>query len=384
MSRDGNVRRSFWPRGGVWNKTEAVRSSNQYQAILDSDGEVLVATLSSSPSSSASSEVDERDIISDDNDQRVLPGVRLHEHVEVREQSNRNGLHIIIDKRGYVKGDDDSGLCCHATPHPGPQHQNAKPDLEPLDMEYPPSPCDSCSSTYAESITTAKRSPVRVPITPTSPTADAEDADTEEPDVERTKRDRRTRNPALHIRRIIIPPRTSAPHDARILSFETETKRSDGKECTRVLHPNLAAPTLDQGARPSTNNEYGSSNPNLNQAPCTHPTSPSSSPDPDSGLFWRSRESSTDRNNNNTTTAPADSDSNDDDDDDDGEAHIGSFDGGQWIIVKGTMGSSGTRSEGKRRVGLAATGTVTALPGRKRRCSLYPFGVGGIREEKKG
>lgn len=382
MSRDGNVRRSFWPRGGVWNKTEAVRSSNQYQAILDSDGEVIVATLSSSPSSSASSEVDERDIISDDNDQRVLPGVRLREHVEAREQSNRNGLHIIIDKRGYLKGDDDSGLCCHATPHPGPQHQNAKPDLEPLDMEYPPSPCDCCSSTYAEWITTAKRSPVRVPITPTSPTADAEDADTEKPDVERTKRDRRTRNPAPHIPRIIILPRTSAPHDARILSFETDTKRSDGKECTRVLHPNLAAPTLDQGARPSTNNEYGFSNPNLNQATYTPPTSPSSSPpDPDSGLFWRSRETSTDRNND-TTTAPADSDSNDDDDD--GEAHTESFDGGQWIHVKGTMGSSGTTSEGKGGVGLAAAGTVTAPGRRKRRCSPYPFGVGGIREEKRG
>lgn len=280
INRDGSVKRPFWPTGGIWNKTEAAKSSNRYRAILDSDGEGIIATPPSSAFSNASSEVDELGNVSDDNDQCGLLGVRPREHLEAREQSNSNGLHIIIDKSGCVNGDDDGGpygLYYHATTHPGSQHHRAKTDLEALDMEEPPSPCDSCSSAHAESIPTAKRSPARVPITPTSPTADAEDADTEKTDVERNQRNhRRNRKPASQTPRIIIPPRTSAPHEAKILSFETDAKHSDGKECTRVPQSNLAAPPLDH-------------------------------------------------------------------DDDDGKTHCVSFDDGPWIHVKGTMGKSGRK-----------------------------------------
>lgn len=246
-------------------------------------------------------------------------------------------------------------------------------------MEGPPSPCDSCSSAYAKCIPTAKRSPARVPITPTSPTADAEDADTEKTDVERNRRVHgRNCNSALPKLRIIIPPRPSAPHNAKTPSFvETEAKLRDGKECTRRPRPNLAAPPLDQGARPSTNNEHGPSNPNLNQSPYTYPTTPSS-PDRAFGLFWPSREAptTTTTNINGTTAntvASADHD-DDDDDDDDGNAHTISSDDDDGLVihVKGTMGNS--RTEGT--LGLAVTGPGKAPARRKRPGSPYPFRVG--------
>ena len=192
--RNSNVKSSFWPIGGVPNSSEAAGTSVQRQVIVDSDGDTINATPSSSPSS-ASSGIDELEYVDDDNDGCGSRGVRLSEHLEPRGQRNTNGLHVIvINQRRGVEGDDDNNdpyRLYNATPRLKPQDQNAKIDLEPLDIGEPSSPCDSCSSAHAESIPTAKRSLARVPIIPTSPTADAEDADTERTDVERKKRDRK-------------------------------------------------------------------------------------------------------------------------------------------------------------------------------------------------
>lgn len=179
--RNNNVNVPSWTIGGVRNSSEAAGSSIQCQVIVDSDGDTITATPSSSSSSSSSSGIDELEYVDDDNDGCDLQGVRLREHLEAREQMNTNGLHIVvINERGWVKrdNDDDPHRLYNATPRLEPQDQDAKIDLEPLDIGEPLSPCDSCSA-HAESIPTAKRSPARVPITPTSPTADGEDADTE-------------------------------------------------------------------------------------------------------------------------------------------------------------------------------------------------------------
>ena len=162
---------------------------------LDSDGDAISMTPSS-PSSflcSSSSGVDELEYVDDDDD------VKGREQLQDRKKKNITSP-FTIGKSGCPDAEAFDNCQCpkclyYATPRLDPLKTTTDP--EPLDLGPPPSPCDSCSSTHAESIPTAKRSSVRVPITPTSPTADAEDADTEKTDVERKQRERRNRVPTL-------------------------------------------------------------------------------------------------------------------------------------------------------------------------------------------
>ena len=153
--------------------SEAAGPSNQHHPRFDSDDDAIIMTPSSSSSSSDSS-------IGTDELEYAGLGYDPYD----RRQRNTTASYG-IDQLEFVKKDDDDddpyGLY-YATPRLSPQDQNVRIDIDHLDIREPPprSPsCDSCTSAHAESIPTAKRSPVRVPITPTSPTADAEDAETE-------------------------------------------------------------------------------------------------------------------------------------------------------------------------------------------------------------
>ena len=277
--RNSNVNSSSWPIGGVRNISEAAGSSIQCQAIVDSDGDTITATPSSSFSSSGSSGIDELEYVDDNNNGCGLRGVRLWENLETTEQRNTNGLHVIvINQRGWVKrdNDDDPHRLYNATPRLKPQDQNAKIHLEPLDIGEPSSPCESCSSAHAESIPTAKRSPTRVPITPTSPTADAEDADTERTDVERKKRDRKHRN------WVMSDPQCPTPQ-----------RPCDFEEDTWGLRSNLAAYAREQRARTAAR-KHASSQPKPKAFPATAYNTLDASPPPkfgdrETGLFWRPR-----------------------------------------------------------------------------------------------
>ena len=198
---------------------------------------------------------------------------------------NTNGLHVVvINQRGWVKkdNDDDPHRLYNATPRLKPQDQYAKIDLEPLDIGEPLSPCDSCSSAHAESIPTAKRSPARVPITPTSPTADAEDADTEKTDVDRKTRDRKHRNSALS-----APQRPAQQRPA-------QQRPCDFEEDPWGLSSNLAAYAREQRARTAAS-KHASSQPKPKAFPAAAYDTLDASPPPEfgdreTGLFWRSRE----------------------------------------------------------------------------------------------
>lgn len=153
----------------------------------------------SSPSSflsSSSSGIDELEYVDDDDDRYARRGVKGREQLDIRKKRNITAP-FTIGKSGHSDADeyDDLKSLYFATPRLDPLKTTS--DLEHLDIGPPPSPCDSCSSTHAESIPTAKRSSVRVPITPTSPIADADDADTEKTDIERKQRERKNRVPTL-------------------------------------------------------------------------------------------------------------------------------------------------------------------------------------------
>lgn len=223
----------------------------------------------------------------------------------------------IIDQRGYIEEDGPSGLY-YATPRLSPQDQNAETHAESIIIGEPPSPCDSCSSAHAESIPTAKRSPARVPITPTSPTADADDADTEKTDNERKQRERKNRNLAKAATQtansnmsMMVPPcRTHTvlhgidpnPGDNKANCGVIESSIAtpaleegahsaalgDDAENTRVQESNLAAQALDQSST--------SVSPKPTPASALH-TRPATPPrdqrDRETGLYWRSSQAAT-------------------------------------------------------------------------------------------
>ena len=274
-----------------------VRNTNSLPQ--DSDGDTITMTPSSSSSSNGSSGIDEPEYV--DDDRYGHQGVRLREPLEDRKQKKPNASHT-IDQCGYVEteeeGDDDDpyGLY-YATPRMSPQDQNARINVEPLNIGEPHSPCDSCSSAHAESIPTAKRSPVRVPITPTSPTADAEDADTEKTDVERKQRERRNRNSATSIlqRPHAVTSKTLPPYGTNLL-FGKPPILGDDEENTGALESDLRAHILEPrdctGASTRT-----SGKPKSKLSPMSAPafnTRPATSPldlrDWEAGLFWRSQE----------------------------------------------------------------------------------------------
>lgn len=293
-----SVKRSSRSTDGVWNNSEPVSSLNQHNLTLDSDGDTMTMTPSSS-SSNASSGIDEVEYVDDDNDRYGRQGVRLREPLQDRKRRNTNASHI-SDQRGNVKEeDDDSSGLYYATPRLNPQNQNAKTELEPLNIGEPPSPCDSCSSAHAEMIPFAKRSPLRVPISPTSPTADAEDADTETTDIERKLRERKTRNSTIsaaqspHTNRVNTT-RTLPPSNTNILMSGIDFKFRNHEITEASLRVQI------QAAHAHIARMSGRPSPNPNPPPISaphsylHPTPippPLAQPDDrEAGLFWRSRE----------------------------------------------------------------------------------------------
>ncbi|CAD6593420.1 MAG: hypothetical protein ASARMPRED_007507 [Alectoria sarmentosa] len=290
--------------GGGWNNGETTGPFNEHSPTLDSDGDAITRTPSSSTSNASSGSDEPED---DDNDRGGCQGVRL------RKPRNTKPL-CIIDQRGYIEGDCPSGLY-YATPRLSPQDQNAETHTESFIIGEPPSPCDSCSSAHAESIPTAKRSPARVPITPTSPTADADDADTEKTDNERKQRERKNRNLAKAATQtansnmsMMVPPcRTHTvlhgidpnPGDniancAVIESSITSPALEEGAhsagddaENTRVQESNLAAQALDQ--RSTSVSPKPTPSPTPASALHTRPaTPPRDQRDRETGLYRRS------------------------------------------------------------------------------------------------
>lgn len=266
--------------------------------MFDSDADTITNTPSSS-SSNASSGIDE---VAYADLEYNFRSVRRRVPLQDREQGQTNAFYT-TDQRGNVEAkhdDKDTSGLYHATPRLSPQRQKPRIDIDHLDIGQPPSPCDSCSSTHAESIPIARRSPARVPITPTSPTADAEDADTEKTDVERKlKRERKNRSPAISAPRI---PRANMPSflstsdsDKVLLGIDPN---GDSEENTRALEHNLAAHNPETRARfiSSMFDKARSKRTPMSVPPlCT----PGASPPVDAGtrengLFWRSREA--DRN----------------------------------------------------------------------------------------
>lgn len=294
-----SVKCSSWPIGCGWNNSEAAGPSNQHNPTLDSDGDAITMTPSSSSSSNASSGIDELEYVDDDDGRYGLQGVRLREPVGDRKQKDTSASYT-MDWRRYVEdnNDDDPYGLYYVTPRLSPQDQNGRTDIEPLDIGAPPSPCDSCSSARAESIPTAKRSPVRVPITPTSPTADADDADTEKTDVERKQRERKTRNPAMsapqsphaHI------SRTSPPYGTNIISLRIDPYLGDDEKNTSALESHHTAHDPEHRDRPAASTR-ASSKSKPKPSPMSVPavdTRPAHPPldwgKQETGLIWRSRE----------------------------------------------------------------------------------------------
>ena len=272
-----------------------VRNTNSLPQ--DSEGDTITMTPSSPSSSNGSSGIDEPEYV--DDDQYGHQGVRLREPLEDRKQRKPNGSHT-IDRCGYVQEEDDDdddpyGLY-YATPRMSPQDQNARIDVETLNIREPHSPCDSCSSAHAASIPTAKQSVVRVPITPTSPTADAEDADTEKTDVERKQRERKNRNSATPIlqRPHAITSNTLPPYGTNLLLGIAPTL-GDDEENTRALESNLRAHILEPRDRTGASTRT-SGKPKPKPPPMSAPafyTRPATPPldlrDWEAGLFWRSQ-----------------------------------------------------------------------------------------------
>lgn len=160
------------------NISEAARTPTPY----DSDGDEVRITPSSQSPSNSSSGISEHEYVNDyDDDRYARRGVPLREllsHLNTRNSSlsQRNDEHNSVI---YHAPEHANPPYKYSTPILRPQSRNDKPELSPLSIGEPPSPCESCSSAHAKSIPTVKRSLFRVPITPTNPTVDAEDADNE-------------------------------------------------------------------------------------------------------------------------------------------------------------------------------------------------------------
>ena len=286
---------------------EARINEPEYQAILDSDGEAITLTPSSS-SSNASSGIDEFEYVDDDNDRYGLQGVRVREHLETKKLRHTHGFYMINQHR-CIRGDDDDdpyGLY-YATPRLGSQFQNTRIQPEPLDIEEPQLPRNSSSSAHAESIPTAKRSLARVPITPTSPTVEAEDADTEKTDVEREKRDRKYRSSTPSTPKLPrAKTRTLPPHDeppcgvsiraaTSLLSYGTDRNFDHCEEITGALNSKPAAPTPEHQACTITSRRL-TSEPKPQDSPASTSAShtrdsypPLDQADREAGPFRRSR-----------------------------------------------------------------------------------------------
>ncbi len=263
INSDNNAECSFGPIDGVRNNSEAIGSSDKPRVTFDSDGDAINVTPPSSSSLDASSGIDELEYVDDDYDRNNFQGVRLDEPLRDRERGDSSASRI-MNQHGGVNGDDDSSNLYNATPSLRPQSQNAFSFGEPLSL------CISCSSTHAESIPTAKRSPARVPITPTSPTAYAEDADTEWPAIERKERKNRSSamsNPQIPLAKT---PRVSSRSDTNIPSVRINPNLSNDEENPKTSHSHLAAHTLEPRARtPAT--ARPSSTPNSTHAPVSAP-----------------------------------------------------------------------------------------------------------------
>ena len=258
-----NAEYSFGPIGGVRNNSEAIGSSDKPRDTFDSDGDAITVTPPSSSSLDASSGIDKLEYVDDDYDQNNFQGVRLGEPLRDRERGDSSAS-CFMDQHGGVNGDDDSSNLYNATPSLRPQNQYAFSFGEPLSL------CISCSSTHAESIPTAKRSPARVPITPTSPTAYAEDADTEWPAVERK---RKSRSSAMLDPQIPQPKtsRLSPRSDTNIPLFRTNPNNLSDHEANRkTSNFHLAAHALERRARTAAP-ARPSGKPNSTHAPVSAP-----------------------------------------------------------------------------------------------------------------
>lgn len=246
--------KAAWPRYGGCNNSEVAGPSNQDHPTLDSDGNAIIMTPSSPYSSNASSGIDECEYVDDDDDRYRREGVRPRKSLEDPKQKNTNASYTLHHRECVEEDDRDhiSNNLYYATPRLSPEDQNVRSNVKPLDIGEPPSPCESCSSARAKLIPTAKRSPVRVPITPTSPTADADDADSEKTDVERKQRDRKTRNTAPSAQQSpwakalrIVPPCDTT---TTILPG-TDPTLGANKANTKPIESNLAAPALKERER---------------------------------------------------------------------------------------------------------------------------------------
>lgn len=256
-------------------------------------------TPSSPTTANDSSGIEELEYVDDAHVRYDVQGVRLCEPFESREWRNTNAS-ITIDRREWVEedydDDDDPHGLYYATPRLSPLHQNARTDIGPLDIRRPPSPCDSCSSAHAESIPIAKRSPVRVPITPTSPTADADDADTEKTDVERKQRERKNRNSSRSAPQSphTNTSRTLPPYDTNSIFFEIDPNHGNNEDLTMALQSNIRAHALEQRQRTAASTRSsGKPKPKCSplSAPALYPRPATSHQgDREAGLFWRSRE----------------------------------------------------------------------------------------------
>ena len=257
------------------NMNRNVKEAARPLSPLDSDGDAITMTPSSPSSSTCSSGIDELEYVDDEDDRHARRGVRLRQPLGHRKRRDTNPSNT-IDKRGCPEEDeyDDLKSLYYATPCLSPQDHNAKTDLEPLDIGEPHSPCESCSSAHAESIPTAKRSPARVPITPTSPTADADDADTEKTDVELKQRERKSR----------IPTTSALPNPIA----RTKTSKNLPQHDTTIPLPG----TEQQERAAASARTFGKlrSKSSPMSAPA-FPTRRAAPPrDREAGLFWRSRE----------------------------------------------------------------------------------------------
>ena len=262
------------------NTSKAIGPSHQLHPCLDSDGnaDIMTPYSTSSSSSNASSETDELGYVGDDRYCRQ--GVRLYEPRKDRKQRN-NDASFPVDQIGCVEAVDvDEMDLYYATPRLGPQIQTSEVDVEPLDIGGPPSPCDSCSAAHAKAIPTVKRSPARVPITPTTPTGYADDADSESTYIEGENGERKERNsatPALP-NPYAEPIRVSRPSDADKDLSGMYPKRRVDEERTLGHQSVLAAYTQEQQARFASGRASSARSTTTTTAPL------------DARLFWRSRE----------------------------------------------------------------------------------------------
>ena len=272
------------------NPNAARLSKQQHSLALDSDGDKVIMTPSSpstSDDSSDSSDTDEPDYVTDNDDRNDRRSIRPREALENRRRKHTNHQYS-TNRGGWVEedGDDDNagndphGLY-YATPRLSPQDLNAKKEIEPLDItRTPASPCDSCSSAHASSIPIAKRSPVRVPTTPTSPTADANDADAEKTDVDMEQKQRVERRLRNQLKSAAQSPHTNGYR----LSRAHAADQSGNRTTPTIPHSSTSrsSPKL-QPSPPSSPAPYSSS------CSSSKTLSPEQS-DPEAGLYWQAHD----------------------------------------------------------------------------------------------